>query len=125
MEGDRIKYSLTLYESFLKRYRQLLPGHFLIPRSLPDSVSHANHLFVIRSPQRDALKEKLTEKGIETAIHYPAPIHFQPAFSRIKPQAGGYPVAELACREVLSIPLYPGLTAEDQDKVISEILSWK
>lgn len=107
------------------RYRKYLPHNLLIPPILPENLTHANHLFVIRMPSRDKLRRELLKKEIETGVHYPAPIHVQPAFAKLKRRRGSYPISETACREVLSLPFYPGMSLVDQDRVISEILAWK
>ena len=69
-----------------------------------------DHLFVVRHPRRDALAAALKERGIGTLIHYPIPLHLQPALIALGGKAGDLPVAEQAAREVLSLPLYPELT---------------
>ena len=71
---------------------------------------HGYHLYVIRSPRRDALQQHLRERGIGTSIHYPVPAHRQPAYHHLGYTEGQFPCAERACREVLSLPLYPELT---------------
>ncbi len=70
------------------------------------------HLFVIRHPRRDALLTALVERGIQTLIHYPVPLHLQGAFGSLGGKPADCPVAEAACREVLSLPLYPELTED-------------
>jgi dTDP-4-amino-4,6-dideoxygalactose transaminase len=70
------------------------------------------HLFVIRHASRDALAAGLGERGIETLVHYPIPLHLQPAFADLGGQRGDFPVAEKAAAEILSLPLFPELSAE-------------
>jgi dTDP-4-amino-4,6-dideoxygalactose transaminase len=65
------------------------------------------HLYVIRARRRDALRDFLAGYGIGTGVHYPAPLHLQPAFRAFGPGRGALPVAEKACREILSLPLWP------------------
>lgn len=67
------------------------------------------HLYVIRSEQRDALQAYLGRRGIGTAIHYPVPVHRQPAYARLGYGPGSLPATETAAREILSLPLYPDL----------------
>ncbi|MFH1071136.1 MAG: DegT/DnrJ/EryC1/StrS family aminotransferase [Candidatus Glassbacteria bacterium] len=67
------------------------------------------HLYVVRAKDREYLRARLQEKGIATAVHYPRPIHFQPAYSDLGYAPGDLPETEAACREVLSLPLYPEL----------------
>ncbi|MEX2015152.1 MAG: DegT/DnrJ/EryC1/StrS family aminotransferase, partial [Candidatus Hydrogenedentales bacterium] len=91
------------------RYAQLLGR---LPIHLPaeqNNARHCYHLYVIRSDQRDALQAHLKSAGIGTLLHYPLPIHLQPAYRRLGYSAGAFPVAEAACRQVLSLPLYPEL----------------
>ncbi len=71
---------------------------------------HIFHLFVIRTKKRDELKSYLAKKGVQTAIHYPSPVHLQPSFSYLGYKKGDFPQAESACREILSLPMYPELT---------------
>jgi dTDP-4-amino-4,6-dideoxygalactose transaminase len=71
------------------------------------------HLFVVRHPQRDALADALRERGVGTLVHYPIPLHLQPAFASLGGRRGDLPVAEQAAAEVLSLPLFPEMT-DDQ-----------
>lgn len=103
------------------RYRVALKSSNLIPEQLPKNLTHGYHLFVVKSKNRDILKEKLEAAGIMSFIHYPAPIHLQPAFSSLQYKKGDFPVAEQACRQALSLPLYPGLSESEQDKIIKAV----
>ena len=82
-----------------------------------DGRRHVWHLYVVRHPQRDRLREALAEAEIETGLHYPIPIHLQPAYSYLQLRTGKFPVAEEAARDCLSLPLYPELTAKEQIRV--------
>jgi dTDP-4-amino-4,6-dideoxygalactose transaminase len=73
----------------------------------PGSVCH---LYVIRAKRREDLRAFLRERGIATGIHYAVPLHLQPAFREFGPKRGQLPVAERACREIVSLPLWPGMT---------------
>jgi dTDP-4-amino-4,6-dideoxygalactose transaminase len=68
------------------------------------------HLFVVRHPRRDAIMAALKEQGVGTLVHYPIPLHLQPAFAALGGRPGDLPVAEQAANEVFSLPLYPELT---------------
>jgi dTDP-4-amino-4,6-dideoxygalactose transaminase len=68
------------------------------------------HLFVVRHARRDALMAALEERGVGTLIHYPIPLHLQPAFAPLGGRSGDFPVAEKAACEILSLPLYPEMT---------------
>jgi dTDP-3-amino-3,4,6-trideoxy-alpha-D-glucose transaminase len=79
------------------------------------------HLFVIRHPRRDALQAALAERGVGTLIHYPIPLHLQPAFASQGGRAGDFPAAEAAAREILSLPLYPELSDAQADSVCEAV----
>jgi dTDP-3-amino-3,4,6-trideoxy-alpha-D-glucose transaminase len=83
---------------------------------------HVYHLYVVRSPRRDALQAKLAAAGIETLIHYPTPCHLQPAFAYLGFKPGDFPVAERLAAEVLSMPMWPGMPMEDVDAVAEAAL---
>jgi dTDP-4-amino-4,6-dideoxygalactose transaminase len=68
------------------------------------------HLYVVRQARRDDMAEFLKKRGIGTLIHYPHPLHLQPAFAELGGRPGDLPVAEAACGEILSLPLYPEMT---------------
>lgn len=82
---------------------------------------HTYHQYVIRAKDRDKLKEFLSERGVNTAIYYPMPLHLQKCFSYLGYREGDFPVAEKASREVLALPIYPELTADQQDYIASSI----
>jgi len=99
-------------------YRGLLDGSGV---QLPDEMSYARHVYhvyAIRSPRRQAWQELLLAQGIQTGIHYPVPVHLQPAFADLGYRAGSFPHAEKAADEVLSLPMYPEL-AFDQCEIVS------
>jgi dTDP-4-amino-4,6-dideoxygalactose transaminase len=91
-------------------YRKLLQGipGIVIPREKPD-VKHVYHLFVIRSQKRDKLLAHLNAKGIGAGLHYPTPLHLQPAYAALGYQQGNFPVAEKYAGEIISLPLFPEL----------------
>jgi dTDP-3-amino-3,4,6-trideoxy-alpha-D-glucose transaminase len=93
-----------------------------LPLSLPDDAAdeHVFHLYVVRSPRRDALKAHLAAAGIGTGVHYPVPVHLQPAFAG-RPAPSPLPHTEQAAAEVLSLPMFPELTAPDIERVSSAI----
>jgi dTDP-4-amino-4,6-dideoxygalactose transaminase len=101
-----------------QRYRTLLAGAAVsVPREF--DRGHVYHLFPVRSPRRDALQARLRDNGIETLVHYPLAIPQQPAFASLG--AGEYPNAVRAAAEVLSLPLYPTLTAGAVETVASAV----
>ncbi|HXJ81432.1 MAG TPA: DegT/DnrJ/EryC1/StrS family aminotransferase [Candidatus Methylomirabilis sp.] len=86
---------------------------------------HCYHLYVIRSRHRDALRQHLLERGIGTAIHYPLPVYRQAAYRHLVPADREFPCAESACREVLSLPLYPELTEEELRHVAAAVCAFR
>ena len=95
-----------------KRYRRLLEQTGIVT---PYAVAHAEsvwHLYVIRTGERDALKEHLASRGISVGIHYPIPIHLQPAYRDLGYRQGDFPITEECARQILSLPMYAELTPE-------------
>ena len=93
-----------------RMYERLLEGGPVQHPRAGSPNSHVYHLYVVRAPERDALKRHLDEKGIATAIHYPTPIHLQPAYAHAGSGPGSLPNTEAAVSEILSLPMHPGLT---------------
>ncbi|MFQ5329039.1 MAG: DegT/DnrJ/EryC1/StrS family aminotransferase [Thermodesulfobacteriota bacterium] len=85
---------------------------------------HIYHLYVVRCRRRDELMEHLSKNGVGSLIHYPVPIHLQPAYSELGLREGNFPVAERCCREVLSLPLYPELTRSDIEQICEVVNSF-
>jgi dTDP-4-amino-4,6-dideoxygalactose transaminase len=98
---------------------QTVPG-VVAPVEPPGSKS-AYHLYVVRVSHRDQVLSKLTEAGIGTGIHYPVPVHLQNAYADLGYQRGDLPVTEKLSSEILSLPMFPHLTAEDQQRVVREL----
>ena len=92
----------SLYDQALADCREVRPV-----RRVEGSV---NHLYVLRAPRRDKLRGYLEQMGIGSAIHYPVPLHLHPAFAAAKQKRGSLPHAERAARQILSLPLWPGMT---------------
>jgi dTDP-4-amino-4,6-dideoxygalactose transaminase len=72
---------------------------------------HVYHLYPVRLPQRDAWRAAFTEAGVQTGVHYPMPVHLQPAYRDLGYKAGDFPVSEAVSHEILSLPMFPELTA--------------
>ena len=85
--------------------------------SIQDGYHHIFHQYTIRTPRRDELKAYLGERGIQTLVHYPYPIHLLPAFAVLRHQEGDFPESEKASQEVLSLPIYPELTIDEVEYV--------
>ena len=99
------------------RYRALLADAPLELPTAADNVRHVYHLFVVRSPDRDALLARLRANGVGAGIHYPIPLHRQPAFLQLGYGDVTLPHTERAANEVLSLPIYPEITEAQQAHV--------
>ena len=102
-------------------YRELLPHtEVALPREAPYAES-VWHLYVIESPVRDELRAHLAEQGISTGIHYPIPIHLQPAYRDLGYRRGDFPVTERTAERILSLPMYAELTPEMVERVAQAV----
>ena len=101
-----------------QRYETLLAGidEIVLPRTL-DGNEHVWHLYVIRVPDRDRVLKELHAAGIGAGIHYPVPVHRTTAFAGLGCPEGSFPVTEQAAQEILSLPLFAEITAEQQTRV--------
>jgi dTDP-4-amino-4,6-dideoxygalactose transaminase len=79
------------------------------------------HLYVVRVPNREALQAALAEAGIGTGIHYPIPLHLQKAYEHLGYQKGAFPVTERVAAEIVSLPMFPQMTAAQQDEVAQKV----
>lgn len=108
-------------DKLARRYDEALAGLELgLPQRRPGST-HAFHLYVVRTPRREHLLSHLRENGVGALVHYPVPVHLQPAYSGRVPCSGPMTQSERAAREVLSLPLYPELAQADQNRVIAAV----
>ncbi len=101
----------------------LAPRGLELPMSAR-GVEHVFHQYVIRPPARDELAAFLASRSILTGIHYPVPVHLQPAYSDRRLIFGALTQTETLCREILSLPMFPQLTDADVDRVIAAIAEW-
>lgn len=101
-----------------ERYLKELKNDKIVLPRIREGATHIWHQFVIKSDYRDELIEYLNERGIGTIIHYPIPPHLSEAYQYLKMKEGDLPITEEYARTVLSIPLYNGMTKEEQDYVI-------
>lgn len=106
-----------------KRYTELFresgvveSGRITLPE---DSSEHVYHQYVIRSAERDALKDRLAAEGVSSGIYYPLPLPLQPCFANLGYGPGDFPEAERAAKQTLALPIYPELTEEQQRSVVS------
>ncbi len=109
-----------------ERYNQLLAQSdgLVIPPFEPDWSRSVYHLYVIRCDGRDRLQDDLKRTGIGTGIHYPIPLHLQKAYAGLGYDANDFPVAEQIAGEILSLPMFPQLLPEQQNRVAEQVLQF-
>jgi len=110
-----------------KRYNELfrnagLSDIITLP-DVPEDLTHIFHQYTIRLKNRDKIKEQLKEKEIGTEVYYPIPLHLQPVFKYLGYKKGSLREAELAAKEVLSLPMYPELTLDQQSYIVDSLKS--
>lgn len=116
--NERRRERAALYDRLLEGTRVGLPREAAW-------AHHVYHLYVVRSAERDALQEHLRRNEVGTLIHYPVPIHLQEAYRGMEYREGAFPAAEEACRQVLSLPLYPHLTLECVERVAEAVRGFR
>lgn len=104
-------------QALAARYHSLLADAEIVLPTVAAEATSAWHLYVIRTPQRDQLLSFLKEHGVEAGIHYPVPLHLQPAYANLGYQRGDLPVTETVADTCLSLPIYPEMTEAQQDRV--------
>jgi dTDP-4-amino-4,6-dideoxygalactose transaminase len=107
------------------RYRELfgeMDGRMVLPHE-PEWTKAVYHLYVVRVANRDELMKQLGAVGIGTGIHYPVPLHIQDAYKDLGYREGALPVTERVAKEIVSLPMFPQLTAEQQDRVVNETVA--
>ncbi|MFH0798405.1 MAG: DegT/DnrJ/EryC1/StrS family aminotransferase, partial [Candidatus Woesearchaeota archaeon] len=105
-------------------YNELLQG---LDIEMPEERAynkHSYYMYVIKTQKRNELMEHLKNKGVSTGIHYPIPLHMQPAYKYIGHKEGDFPVSENCAKSILSLPLYPELTDEEMYYVVENIKSF-
>ena len=120
----KLKYLDRWNEERRKRvliYKRMLERTEVICPIEKEQAKYVYHLFVIRSKKRNALQAFLKEKGIQTLIHYPIPIHLQKAFRELGYRRGDLPLTEQYSREVLSLPFFPEITESEMEEVATQI----
>ncbi len=120
---DEIRARQKAAETYRQLIEQNLPG--VVPPVVRDDRTHvyAQYTVRVRDGVRDAVIRSMQKKGIPYAIHYPVPLHLQPAFGHLGYGPGDMPVAEQASREVLSLPMHPFITESEQAKVVQAMES--
>ena len=104
------------------QYDQLLADSGVKTPTVMPYSHHVYHVYAMRSLQRDALQQELNERGIQTGIHYPIPVHLQQAYADLGYKLGDFPCSESAANQVLSLPMYAELSPE-QIKIVSAAVS--
>ena len=103
------------------RYAELLPKVGLEAPVEQPGCGHVWHVYAVRVPERERVAAALREQGIGTAVVYPRPLHLQPAFADLELGVGSFPNAERAARELLGLPMYPGLAADAPQRVVEAL----
>jgi dTDP-4-amino-4,6-dideoxygalactose transaminase len=93
-----------------------------LPTERPD-CRHVYHVYAVRVRNRDLIRARLHEAGVQTGVHYPIPVHLQPAYADLGYGQGAFPVSEVVAREVLSLPIYPELTSAQIEAVASALIA--
>jgi dTDP-4-amino-4,6-dideoxygalactose transaminase len=107
-----------------QRYQEMfasntIEGKCILPFE-PEWSKAVYHLFVVRVENRDEFMKQMAAAGVSTAIHYPIPLHLQKAYTNLGYKQGDFPVAERVSVEIVSLPMFPQLTAEQQQRVVKE-----
>ncbi len=128
IQGAVLRVKLRHLEEWTEKRRQvaswyaetLAPESVRLPKARP-GCRHVYHVFAVRTGDRDRLRDVLGKEGIQTGIHYPIPVHLQPAHADLGYRAGDFPNAEAAARDVLSLPMFPEMTRAQVEQVASVI----
>jgi dTDP-4-amino-4,6-dideoxygalactose transaminase len=104
-----------------RAYGELLRGTGFEPPVEAPYARHVYHVYAVRTPDRVGLQRTLHAHGIASGIHYPVPVHLQPAYSDLGYQAGDFPESERAASEVLSLPMYPELSHTEIEAVTAAL----
>ena len=107
--------------SAARQYDRLLAGSCCQLPAPPPHSRHVYHVYAVRLPHRDRVQKALDAAGIATSIHYPVPVHRQPAYAELGYGAGDFPVSETAADEFLSLPIYPEMRPEQLAMVATEV----
>lgn len=105
------------------RYHELLRDYVVVPEEREGEV-HTYQTYLIQAGDRDALQAHLRANGVEAIVHYATPLHLQPAAADLGYGPGSFPVTERLSDSILSLPLFPGMTVEQQDRVVAEIAAF-
>jgi len=103
------------------QYTERLAGGEVVTPWVASGRNHVYHLYVVRTPRRDELQAFLRDRGVGTAIHYPTPIHLQPFYADAGFRKGQFPIAEQVAADVLSLPMFPELSADQITYVATQV----
>lgn len=103
------------------RYDAMFAGTGLPTPFVRNDVRHVYHIYAVRTPERAGWQEALNAQGIQSGIHYPIPVHLLPAYADLGYKQGQFPHAEKAAAEVLSLPMFPEFTEQQQDVVVAAV----
>lgn len=120
--GVKLKYLEAWTEarrSHAAEYTRRLTGTAASAPTERPASRHVYHQYVVRVPERDAWRAALTEAGVQTGVHYPIPVHLQPAYADLGYSSGDFPIAEQAAAEVLSLPMFPEMTDQQIESIAS------
>jgi dTDP-4-amino-4,6-dideoxygalactose transaminase len=107
-----------------RRYSERLAGQGVVVPKEEAHSRHVYHLYVIQVDDRDSLRDYLAQRGIETGLHYPVPLHLQEAYASLGYRTGNFPVTEQLTQRIVSLPMYPGMPLKAADYVCDAILEW-
>lgn len=107
-----------------ERYTKGITNEYIVKPEIRNGANSIFHQYVIRCKDRSNLQKYLEEQGIQTQIHYPVPPHLAECYERLGHKRGDYPITEQYANEVLSLPIYTGMTWEEQDYVIEKLNSF-
>ena len=104
-----------------EHYDNLLSGNGIIPPVEMPYAHHVYHLYVIQADDREQLRKDLNAAGVETGLHYPGPLHLQEAYKSLGYTKGDFPVCERLADRILSLPMFPDITREQVEYVVSVV----
>ncbi len=104
------------------RYDRLFANSGIAKPATAPNVRHVYHIYAVRTGQRQAWQDHLNSRGIQSGVHYPFPVHLLPAYADLGYKVGDFPCSERAAAEVLSLPMYPEITAPMQEEVVRAVL---
>jgi dTDP-4-amino-4,6-dideoxygalactose transaminase len=124
IQGAVLRVKLRHLEAWTEKRRQVArwyadaldPESVRLPKERP-GCRHVYHVYVVRTADREGLRDALARVGIQTGIHYPIPVHLQPAHADLGHRPGDFPIAETVAREVMSLPIFPEMTREQVQTV--------